>query len=122
MFLSVLQVLDGALEIGFAWGVVLRIAGFGGVSVGGVASTFVCPEEGIGSRFGWCWLCSGWGGVLGSARKSGEGEFCLITKRWMGELSWCGLVTSLSSLMFSEGCLGSVYNCFEEAGWITIKS
>ena len=51
MFLSVLQVLEGALEIWFAWGVVLRIAGFGGVSGGGVASTFVCPEEGIGSRF-----------------------------------------------------------------------
>ena len=79
MFLSVLQVLWRALEIGLAWGVVLRMAGYGGVSGGGVASTFVCPEEGIGSRFGWYWLCSGWGGALGNARKSGEGGFCLIT-------------------------------------------
>ena len=108
MFLSVLQVLGRALEIGFAWGVVLRIAGFGGVSGGGVASTFVCPEEGIGSRFGWYWLCSGWGGVLGNARKSGEGEFGWGGWLWMGELFWCGLVTSFSSLMFPEGCLGSV--------------
>ena len=52
----------GSMEGSRDWvgvGVVLRMAGFGGVSGGGVASIFVCPEEGIGSCFGWYWLCSG---------------------------------------------------------------